>query len=94
MNVSLAPIDVAIDPRLAFLAQAAVRHTLVEAGENTLDEAFAGLVRPFLNIITDWDRLLKRAYPNADLPEDHPWRSDGWREAAIEYRRNRRHRHA
>jgi len=34
----------AVDPRLAFLARAAARHTLVVAGLMTLDEAFQGLI--------------------------------------------------
>ena len=33
-----------VDPKLAFLARAAVRFQLVEAGEMDIDEAFDGLV--------------------------------------------------
>lgn len=33
-----------LDSRLVFLARAGARHTLVEAGEMTLDEAIGGLL--------------------------------------------------
>jgi hypothetical protein len=33
-----------LDPRLVFLARAGARHTLVEVGEMTLDEAIRGLI--------------------------------------------------
>jgi hypothetical protein len=33
-----------IDPRLVFLARAGARHTLVECGEITLDEAIRSLI--------------------------------------------------
>jgi hypothetical protein len=33
-----------LDPRLVFLARAGARHTLVECGEITLDEAIRGLI--------------------------------------------------
>jgi hypothetical protein len=35
-----------IDARIVFLARAAARHALVEAGEMELDEALDGLVAP------------------------------------------------
>ena len=34
-----------VDPRLAFLARAAARLALVEAGEMDLDEAYKGLIK-------------------------------------------------
>src|SRR4051812_35073482 len=44
---------VMIDPRLAFLARASARNFLVERGILELDDAFHGLVDPFLEIIGD-----------------------------------------
>lgn len=41
-----------IDPRLAFLARAAARCFLVEAGEMEIDEAFDGLVPAFCSIFS------------------------------------------
>lgn len=44
-----APID--IDARAVFLARASARHTLFEAGEIPLEEAFDELIEPFMAIV-------------------------------------------
>jgi hypothetical protein len=36
-----------LNPRLVFLARAGARHTLVEVGEMTLDEAIRGLIHGY-----------------------------------------------
>jgi hypothetical protein len=51
-----------VDPRLAFLARAAARFVLVQAGEMMLDQAFDGLVDSLQcpcerEIIERWERL-------------------------------------
>jgi hypothetical protein len=46
---SLSPeVDLGLDPRFVYLARAGARHTLVEAGVMSLDEAFPDLVPAFL----------------------------------------------
>ncbi len=40
-----------IDPRHAFLARAAARNRLFCDQEMSLDEAFGGLIEPFLDIV-------------------------------------------
>jgi hypothetical protein len=51
-----------VDPRLAFLARAAARFVLVQAGEMTLDQAFDGLFDSLQcpcerETIERWERL-------------------------------------
>jgi hypothetical protein len=45
-----AVISTAPDPRAAFLLRAACRWELVEVGEMDLNEAFDGLIEPFMAI--------------------------------------------
>jgi hypothetical protein len=57
-----AAITDTIDERFAFLARAAARHALVEAGAMDIDEAFDGLVADLRcdcdrDIIQRWERL-------------------------------------
>jgi hypothetical protein len=51
-SASPAPDTDAIDPRLAFLARASARLVMVEIGEIDLDEAFDGLVDPFMALLS------------------------------------------
>jgi hypothetical protein len=57
MNAPLL-LDQRIDPRLAFLARAAARFQLVEAGELDLETAFNGLVAG-LSCPCDRDRIAR-----------------------------------
>jgi hypothetical protein len=57
MNAPLL-LDQRIDPRLAFLARAAARFQLVEAGELDLETAFNGLVAG-LSCLCDRDRIAR-----------------------------------
>lgn len=43
--------DILVDAKLAFLNRAATRAYMVEHGVMNLDDAFDGLIRPFLEII-------------------------------------------
>jgi hypothetical protein len=43
--------DTPIDPQRVFLLHAAIRHELVERGEESLDTAFGELVEPFSEIV-------------------------------------------
>jgi hypothetical protein len=71
-----------VDARRSLLARASARHALVEAGEMDLDTAFSELVGPFLSIV----------FPHPKSNADGYWDNPGWRNAAIEYYRNRKRR--
>lgn len=51
--MSAVPAIPRIDPRLAWLARAAARHILVEAGEIGLDEAFDDLASSLIAIVPE-----------------------------------------
>ena len=60
-------VNTAADPRAVFLLRAACRWELLEVGEMDLDEAFDGLIEPFMaiapcacerDILERWERSL------------------------------------
>src|SRR5262249_61299602 len=69
-----------VDPSLVFLARAAARHALVEAGEQDLEEAIIGLIEPFEQLVGRLSRHPDRleallAADQAQVEESRPMRS-------------------
>src|SRR5262249_1352025 len=64
-----------VDPSLVFLARAAARHALVEAGEQDLEEAIIGLIEPFEQLVGRLSRHPDRL--GAPLPADQAQVEEG-----------------
>jgi hypothetical protein len=61
-------VSTAPDPRATFLLRAACRWALLEVGEMDLDQAFDGLIEPFMSIVPcacqrDIIERLERSHP-------------------------------
>jgi hypothetical protein len=71
-----------IDARLAFLQRASARCVLVELNEIDIEQGFDDLVVPLLDII----------FPRFQNDAVAYWDSPSWRQAAIEYHKDRNRR--
>src|SRR5262245_42152690 len=71
--------DGSIDPRRIFLLKVAILHELVKHNEWDLGEAFDTLIESILWFV----------FPLPESEAEGYWGSPGWRQAAIEYQKQR-----